>query len=132
MDEPFDRLGRAGQATGTAARGFIANAFGMELQLPIIYIQHVNQDANALFFVKNSAGCQLHPKLIEELQRFKYRLPEKFIYLTEAPSHDPNGNPSIVRFSRKNKEQYVTSEVNGKSTGWVMKYVHGKWVDSKK
>ena len=70
--------------------------------------------------------------LIEELQRFKYRLPEKFIYLTEAPSHDPNGNPSIVRFSRKNKEQYVTSEVNGKSTGWVMKYVHGKWVDSKK
>ena len=70
--------------------------------------------------------------LIEELQRFKYRLPEKFIYLTEAPSHDPNGNPSIVRFSRKSKEQYVTSEVNGKSTGWVMKYVHGKWVDSKK
>ncbi len=70
--------------------------------------------------------------LIEELQRFKYRLPEKFIYLTEAPSHDPNGNLSIVRFSRKNKEQYVTSEVNGKSTGWVMKYVHGKWVDSKK
>ena len=70
--------------------------------------------------------------LIEELQRFKYRLPEKFIYLTEAPSHDPNGNPSFVRFSRKNKEQYVTSEVNGKSTGWVMKYVHGKWVDSKK
>lgn len=70
--------------------------------------------------------------LIEELQRFKYRLPEKFIYLTEAPSHDPNGNLSIVRFSRKNKEQYVTSEANGKSTGWVMKYVHGKWVDSKK
>lgn len=33
-------------------------------QLPIIYIQHVNQDANALFFVKNSAGCQLHPKLL--------------------------------------------------------------------
>ncbi len=70
--------------------------------------------------------------LIEELQRFKYRLPEKFIYLTEAPSHDPNGNPSIVRFSRKSKEQYVTSEVNGKSTGWVMQYVHGKWVNNKK
>jgi DNA topoisomerase I len=70
--------------------------------------------------------------LVEELQRFKFRLPEKFIYLTQAPSHDPNGNPTIVRFSRKSKEQYVTSEVNGKSTGWIMKYVHGKWIDGKK
>lgn len=33
-------------------------------QLPIIYIQHINQDDNAVFFVKNSYGCQLHPKLL--------------------------------------------------------------------
>ena len=70
--------------------------------------------------------------LIEELQRFKDRLPEKFIYLTQAPNKDPDGNPSIVRFSRKSKQQYVTSEVNGKSTGWVMQYIDGKWVNSKK
>jgi DNA topoisomerase I len=70
--------------------------------------------------------------LIEELQRFKDRLPEKFIYLTQAPNKDPDGNPSIVRFSRKNKQQYVTSEVNGKSTGWVMQYVDGKWINTKK
>ncbi|XKM12587.1 type I DNA topoisomerase [Orbaceae bacterium ac157xtp] len=70
--------------------------------------------------------------LIEELQRFKDRLPAKFIYLTEAPTLDPEGNPAIVRFSRKNKQQYVTSEVKGKSTGWVMNYIDGKWVESKK
>ena len=70
--------------------------------------------------------------LIEELQRFKDRLPEKFLYLTEAPNKDPDGNLAIVRFSRKSKQQYVTSEVNGKSTGWVMQYVDGKWVNSKK
>lgn len=33
-------------------------------QLPIIYIQHVNQDVNAAFFVKNSYGSQLHSKLL--------------------------------------------------------------------
>ncbi|MCT6891592.1 MAG: hypothetical protein M3Z87_18370, partial [Lactobacillus sp.] len=52
--------------------------------------------------------------------------------LTQAPNKDPDGNPSIVRFSRKSKQQYVTSEVNGKSTGWVMQYIDGKWVNSKK
>ncbi|MCX8727462.1 type I DNA topoisomerase [Gilliamella sp. B2838] len=70
--------------------------------------------------------------LIEELQRFKDRLPEKFIYLTQAPNKDPDGNSAIVRFSRKSKQQYVTSEVNGKSTGWVMQYVDGQWIKSKK
>ncbi|MDF7669718.1 type I DNA topoisomerase [Orbaceae bacterium ESL0721] len=69
---------------------------------------------------------------VEELQRFRDRLPEKFLYLTEAPSEDPDGNKAIVRFSRKNKKQYVTSEVNGKATGWVMQYVDGKWVNGKK
>ncbi|OCG05963.1 cysteine hydrolase family protein [Gilliamella apis] len=41
-------------------------------QLPIIYIQHINQDDNAVFFVKNSYGCQLHPKLlpIQEYNEF--------------------------------------------------------------
>ncbi|OCG07996.1 DNA topoisomerase I [Gilliamella sp. wkB178] len=69
--------------------------------------------------------------LIEELQRFKDRLPEKFLYLTEAPSKDISGYPTIVRFSRKYKRQYITSEKNGKSTGWVMHYVDGKWINTK-
>lgn len=70
--------------------------------------------------------------LVAELKRFKDRLPAKFIYLAQAPTNDPDGNDAIVRFSRKNKQQYVTSEVNGKSTGWVMNYIDGKWVQSKK
>lgn len=70
--------------------------------------------------------------LIAELKRFKDRLPAKFYYLADAPTQDPEGNDAIVRFSRKNKQQYVTSEVNGKSTGWVMTYIDGNWVQSKK
>ncbi|KES17862.1 Amidase related to nicotinamidase [Gilliamella apicola SCGC AB-598-I20] len=41
-------------------------------QLPIIYIQHVNQDANAPFFVKNSVGCQLHFKLLPVKQNNEF------------------------------------------------------------
>jgi DNA topoisomerase-1 len=32
-----------------------------------------------------------------------------------------------VRFSRKTKEQYVASEVDGKATGWAAYYVGGRW-----
>ncbi|MGR6981682.1 type I DNA topoisomerase [Testudinibacter sp. P27/CKL/0425] len=64
---------------------------------------------------------------VEELVRFKDRLPEKFHYLTEAPTVDADGNKTIVRFSRKEKRQYITSEKDGKATKWIADYVGGKW-----
>ncbi|MCU4674440.1 type I DNA topoisomerase [Catenovulum sp. 2E275] len=70
---------------------------------------------------------------VEELKRFKDRLSDKFKYLADAPVKDPLGNPAIVKFSRKNKEQYVASEMDGKASGWLAHYENGKWVadDSK-
>ena len=65
--------------------------------------------------------------LVEELVRFKDRLSPKFTYLTEAPTHDPDGRPTVVRFSRKSKENYVRSEIEGKPSGWTALYVDGKW-----
>ncbi|KFK94508.1 MULTISPECIES: type I DNA topoisomerase [unclassified Serratia (in: enterobacteria)] len=70
--------------------------------------------------------------LVEELQRFKERLPEKLRYLAEAPATDAEGNKTMVRFSRKTKQQYVSSEKDGKATGWSAFYVDGKWVEGKK
>lgn len=70
--------------------------------------------------------------LVEELARFKERLPEKLSYLADAPVADPEGNKSMVRFSRKTKQQYVSSEKDGKATGWSAFYVDGKWVEGKK
>lgn len=69
---------------------------------------------------------------VEELVRFKERLPEKFHYLTEAPQLDSDGNKTIVRFSRKEKRQYVTSEKDGKATKWIADYINGKWVERTK
>ncbi|MCA6998859.1 type I DNA topoisomerase [Dickeya solani] len=68
--------------------------------------------------------------LVEELARFRDRLPEKLRYLAEAPVADPEGNKTLVRFSRKTKQQYVSSEKEGKATGWSAFYVDGKWVES--
>lgn len=47
---------------------------------------------------------------MEELYRFRDRLPEKLRYLADAPQQDPEGNKTMVRFSRKTKQQYVSSE----------------------
>jgi len=65
---------------------------------------------------------------VEELARFRDRISPKFYYLADAPQKDPEGNPAIVRYSRKTKQQYVMSENEaGKATGWSAWYDDGKW-----
>ncbi len=72
--------------------------------------------------------------LVEELLRFKDRLPDKHKYLADAPVTDDEGNKTLVRFSRKTKQQYVTSEnEKGKATGWAAWFKDGQWqVEAKK
>ncbi len=67
------------------------------------------------------------PKIFELLPH-KEELDPKFHYLLEAPVKDEDGNPAVVRWSRKTKEQYVMTEVEKKATGWRADYVDGKWV----
>jgi DNA topoisomerase-1 len=62
-----------------------------------------------------------------ELMPHKDELDPKFHYLLSAPQKDPDGNPAVIRFSRKTKEQYVQSEIDGKPTGWKAFYADGKW-----
>jgi DNA topoisomerase I len=59
-------------------------------------------------------------------------MPEKYHYLLDAPLHDGEGNSSVIRYSRKSKEQYVMSEVDGKATGWSAWYSDGKWIEETK
>ena len=69
---------------------------------------------------------------VNELLPYKERIDEKYQFLLIAPSADPEGNESVVRYSRKTKEQYVRSENDGKPTGWSAFYVNGKWVPGQK
>ena len=66
---------------------------------------------------------------VAELALYRERLPEKLQYLADAPLKDPEGNEAIVRFSRKEKRQYVTSEKNGKATKWIVDFTDGKWME---
>jgi len=65
--------------------------------------------------------------LVEELVRFKDRLSEKFKYLADAPTEDPDGRKTVVRFSRKSKENYIRSEIDAKPSGWTGLFIDGKW-----
>jgi len=66
---------------------------------------------------------------VEEIVSVKDQLDPKYKFLASAPRVDHEGRPSIVRFARKTKEQYVTSEQDGKTTGWRAHYQGGKWVE---
>jgi len=65
--------------------------------------------------------------LVEELVRFKDRISDKFQYLTQGPIEDPDGRKTIVRYSRKSKQNYIRSEIDGKPSGWTALYINGKW-----
>jgi len=66
--------------------------------------------------------------LVTELIPHAKELDPKFAYLVKAPVSDDDGNPTIIRFSRKTKEQYVMTEnENGKATGWRSYYQNGQW-----
>ena len=60
-------------------------------------------------------------------------LPEKYLYLTKAPKKDEEGRLTVIRFSRKTKEQYVMTEnEDGKASGWKAFYQGKRWVVEEK
>jgi len=69
--------------------------------------------------------------LVEEILPHKDEIDPKYSYLFSAPVEDGQGNKTLVRYSRKTREQYVQSEVDGKPTGWKAFYRDGKWEVSK-
>lgn len=65
--------------------------------------------------------------LVKELLPHKSEIDSKYNYLMRAPTADNDGNPTVVRYSRKSKEIYVQSELEGKPTGWKAFYQGGAW-----
>jgi len=70
--------------------------------------------------------------LVSELLPHKSEIDPKYNFLFSAPVEDSDGNPTLVRFSRKTKEQYVQSEIDGKATGWKAFFQNGGWVVTEK
>ena len=65
--------------------------------------------------------------LVSELLPHRDEIDPKYHYLLSAPVKDSEGRPAVIRFSRKTKEQYVQTEVEGKPTGWKAFYDGKKW-----
>ncbi|MGC4054365.1 MAG: type I DNA topoisomerase [Paludibaculum sp.] len=68
---------------------------------------------------------------VDDLVRHEAELDPKWAYLAKAPAKDPDGNPTILRFSRKTAEHYVSSEKDGEPTGWTSWLVDGRWTPKK-
>ncbi|MFB6348362.1 type I DNA topoisomerase [Moraxella sp. ZJ142] len=71
---------------------------------------------------------ETRPPKLSELREIKAQLEPKFHYLFDAPDVDDNGNPTILRWSRKNAEQYVGSEKDGKATRFALLWRNGAWI----
>jgi DNA topoisomerase-1 len=69
---------------------------------------------------------------VKELLPYKDQIDSKYQFLLRAPASDPDGNDTVIRYSRKTKEQYVRSETEGKPTGWSAFYTKGKWQSQEK
>jgi DNA topoisomerase-1 len=85
--------------------------------------------ASGLFLAasKFPRNRETRPPLVKELKAHAEEIPDKYRYLLEAPSEDPEGRPAQIRFSRKSKEQFVMTEEQGKATGWKATWDGRKW-----
>ena len=105
--------------------------------VPMPELQCVNVDdhyilrdgASGLFLAasKFPRNRETRAPLVEELLSHREEIDPKYAHLFDAPTQDDSGNKTLIRFSRKTKEQYVQSEVNKKATGWKAFYRNGKW-----
>ena len=74
---------------------------------------------------------ETRPPKLAELRGVQSQMEDKFQYLFTAPDTDPDDNPTILRWSRKNQEQYIGSENSktGKATKFTLVYRQGKWIE---
>ncbi|MXP50943.1 type I DNA topoisomerase [Pantoea sp. SoEX] len=112
-------------------------------EVPVPFPELLCEKSNDYFVLRNSStgiffSASTFPKLretraplVEELKRFINRLPNNLKYLAAAPSTDPEGNKTIIRYNRDKKQQYIVSIKKGKKTNWSAFYTKGKWQEAK-
>ena len=101
-----------------------------ELQCEKVEDTYVLRDgASGLFLAASQFPKKRETRapLVAELVPHRDEIDPKYAYLMDAPQKDPDGNPAVIRYSRKTKEQYVMTEVEGKATGWKAFYRDGRW-----
>ncbi|NVK22357.1 MAG: type I DNA topoisomerase [Kangiellaceae bacterium] len=68
---------------------------------------------------------------VDELIPVKQQLDPKYQFLADAPTADPFGYRTFVKYSRKTQQQYIASMTDDdKATGWTAFFENGKWVEA--
>lgn len=105
-----------------------------------IRMEHLRSDKFDDFFVLRDGAAGLFlaaskfPKIretrapkIAELRTVADQLDPKYQYLLQAPDTDPDGNPTLVKFSRKTQSQYIGSDKDGKPTKFSLWWKNNQW-----
>ncbi|MDP3518237.1 MAG: type I DNA topoisomerase [Pseudohongiella sp.] len=117
--------------SGEAAPPKIAPVVMSELRCEKVDDHYVLRDGAAGLFLAASKfpkNRETRAPLLKELIPHKNEIDPKYHYLLNGPVKDKEGNPAVVRFSRKLQEHYLLTEVDKKPTGWKAVYRNGKWV----
>ncbi|MDP2380777.1 MAG: DNA topoisomerase, partial [Pseudohongiella sp.] len=117
--------------SGEAAPPKIAPVVMSELRCEKVDDHYVLRDGAAGLFLAASKfpkNRETRAPLLKELIPHKHEIDPKYHYLLNGPVKDKEGNPAVVRFSRKLQEHYLLTEVDKKPTGWKAMYRNGKWV----
>jgi DNA topoisomerase-1 len=102
-----------------------------ELQCAKVEDHYILRDGAAGLFLAASQfpkHRETRAPFVDELIPHEAELDPKYHFILDAPVTDDVANRTQVRFSRKTKEQYVMTEVDGKATGWKAFFDSGKWV----
>jgi DNA topoisomerase-1 len=102
-----------------------------ELQCAKVEDHYILRDGAAGLFLAASQfpkHRETRAPFVDELIPHQAELDPKYNFILDAPVTDDAANRTQVRFSRKTKEQYVMTEVDGKATGWKAFFDSGKWV----
>ncbi|GAB3374118.1 type I DNA topoisomerase [Spongiibacter taiwanensis] len=101
-----------------------------ELQCEKVDDHYVLRDGASGLFLAASGfprNRETRAPLVKEILPHKAEIDPKYTFLFSAPVQDDEGRDTVIRYSRKSKEQYVQSEVDGKPSGWSAFYEGGKW-----
>ena len=96
-----------------------------ELRCEKVDDHYVLRDGAAGIFLAASGfpkNRETRAPLVAEILPHKKEIDPKYGYLFDAPVADPDGIPTVIRYSRKMQKSYVQSEVDGKATGWKAFY----------
>lgn len=101
-----------------------------ELQCVKVEDHYILRDGAAGLFLAASKfpkNRETRAPFVDEILPHKDEIDPKYAFLFTGPTVDGDGNRVQIRYSRKTKEQYLMTEVDGKASGWKAYYDNGSW-----